>query len=98
MIDLTNNRSEGTNSLLKREIGRKKNMSAVVKKLIGIEKNQILNGKGNYSYVKNTFYCPSNVATDFGRRIFNDANHFLGRLTDHRQDFVRESIHVFNSR
>ena len=56
-------------------------MSVVVKKLIEIEKNHILNRKRSNSHVKNTFYCPSNVTTDFGRQIVNDANHLLGRLT-----------------
>ena len=80
MVGFTNNRSEGTNSLLKREIGRNKDLTFVVKKLIALENRQNDKRIRMNSYSRSSIFLPTNVTSKFEYEMILQANNFLSSV------------------
>ena len=80
-FNFTNNRSEGTNSLLKREISRNKNLSYLVESLFRIEKQQSSCRLLKTQYARNKTFAPTDLVNKKENELVIEASKIVGQKT-----------------
>ena len=80
-LNLTNNRSEGTNSFLKREVSRNKNLSYLVESLFRIEQQQSRNRQLKTQYARNKLFAPTNLTNRKEEELLQEAVKLVGQKT-----------------